>query len=511
MRYLVTSEEMKKYDANTAEKIGIPSLVLMERAALSVVQSLRERGFVRKNEPAFILTGCGNNGGDGLAIARLLCEAGMQVEVQVLGNMDKATAAWKTQKGILEYFPVIFCKEPSRPSYTVIIDALFGVGLSRPVEGAYAEGIRTVNGLHGYKVAVDVPSGISADTGEELGIAFTADLTVTFGFEKRGLYLLRGRSLAGEILLTDVGITWRSFGGEAPEMFCLDERALDLLPRRDAGGNKGTFGKALLLAGSFQMAGAAVLCARACYAMGAGMVKVLTCEENRGILQEAVPEALLGTTADLETSLAWCDVIALGPGWGQGEENRAVFHKILTETDKPLVCDADALNLLAKEPELAKELQRQGRSGRQIVLTPHLGELLRLLNGIRKEGDLREALSMEALCKDPWEEAKNLAEYLSVVVAAKDARTSICAPDRKICLNLTGNSGMATAGSGDVLTGVITALLCQKMDAYTAACRGVYLHGLAGDLAKKRYGEHGLVAGDLITMMREEFAHEREI
>ena len=193
MRYLLTAEEMKYYDKNTIQRIGIPGPVLMERAALGAFETLRQLELTKPGMRGLILAGCGNNGGDGLALARLLSEAGMYVEIWVLGKTERATESWKLQRSILEHYPVSFCKEPSHSSYNVIIDALFGVGLTRPVEGEFAEGIARIQTLPGRKVSLDLPSGIDSDSGAVLGTAFRADITVTFGFEKRGLYLYPGK------------------------------------------------------------------------------------------------------------------------------------------------------------------------------------------------------------------------------------------------------------------------------------------------------------------------------
>lgn len=503
MKYLVTAEEMRSYDKNTIEVIGIPGLVLMERAALACFDVLGEKGLIRKGERAFVLAGVGNNGGDGLALARLLCVAGMETEILVIGNREKATPSWQAQAGILEHYPVDFCNQPSRESYIVIVDALFGVGLSRPVEGEYACALELAQGLKGTKVSLDVPSGLGSDDGRVLGKAFQADMTVTFGFEKRGLYLYPGAEYAGEVHLREIGIDQTAFLGKKPEMFYLDEPAKELLPRRKKSGNKGTFGKALIIAGSEKMAGALILCARAAYASGAGMVKTLTTPDNRELIQQTLPEALFGSAAEpreVEESLAWCNVIGIGPGLGQSEGAKEVFLKALTGSVSPMVIDADALNLLAKYPEVSEEVKRQSQSGRVMIMTPHLGELKRVYQSLYcEEGeDFWEELRVR-----PWIYARAVADAFRATVVAKDARSCILSAEREeICLNVSGNSGMATAGSGDVLAGILTALLCQGLGPFEAACRGARLHGLAGDYAAGKVGEHGLLAGDLIEAIK---------
>lgn len=512
MRYLVTAEEMRRYDANTIEKIGIPGMVLMERAALAardtVLEILEKSAGTRaeKSVGVLVLAGMGNNGGDGLALARLLSEAGVRVTVWCVGEEEKASAQWRQQRHILEHYGVCQVSAPDADAYTVLVDALFGVGLSREITGGYAEAIRRFNALEGYKLALDVPSGVCSDTGKLLGCAVRADETVTFGFGKRGLYLYPGCMYAGSVRVVDIGITERSFGAERPGMFCLVGRE-DIgsrMPVRQGAGNKGTFGKVLLIAGSAGMAGAAVLSARAAYRVGAGMVKILTDEKNRVILQETVPEALYGTYEDLEESMDWADVIAVGPGLGRSEKAYRVLERAVAGSDKSLLIDADGLNLLAEHMELqslladaaalpgqeAQESQTEGRqTRRQVILTPHVGELARLTG-----------LSIAQLKENLWEHGRSLAERLHVTLVAKDARTFTCAENRPVCVNLCGNSGMATAGSGDVLAGILAGIWAQsggQEDGFDTACLGVHIHAAAGDLAAAAKGEYGCMAGDL--------------
>ena len=516
MRYLVTSAEMKRYDNNCISRIGIPSMVLMERAALETFYVLKEKGLL--SGTALILAGYGNNGGDGLALARLLCEAGVESYVCLIGDEEKASSQWKQQREILRNYPIRFVVEPPQTAYTLIVDALFGVGLSRNVTGAWEKAINAVNKLNGYKVSLDVPSGVNSDDGAILGTAFEADLTVTYGFEKKGLYLYPGCLKAGEVRLADVGITSHSFFEEKPQCFTLDEPLEKLLPVRRKDGNKGSFGKALIIAGSKNVAGAAILCSNACYRLGAGMVKVLTSGENRVILQQTIPEALLGEfedVAEMIRSLKWCDVICIGPGLGSGQEALNALSQVLSDPDgmqKPLVMDADALNLLAQNEDLQRILAKQGEEGRTIVLTPHPGELLRICKGLFAEC---EGLAISDLKLDLEGYGMMVATKLSAIVVAKDARSLICKKDQPVCLNTSGNCGMGTAGSGDVLAGMITAFLCQMNASkemenneefldldFEMACKAVRAHGLLGDLAANGLlGEHGIMAGDLVKMI----------
>lgn len=489
MKYLVTAEEMQRYDANCIERIGIPAMVLMERAALSAFERVQiyctdaDRGA----RTALIMAGIGNNGGDGLALARLLCEAGVRTEVWIVGNTEKASGQWKKQREILKSYPVEMSTKPAMGEYTVIIDALFGIGLSREITGEFREAVEVFNRLSGYRIALDIPSGVNADSGSILGCAVRADETVTFGFCKRGLILYPGCEYAGKVTVAEIGISERSFFGEGPGMFAYDEAPKALLPERTRSGNKGTFGKVLLIAGSRNMAGAAILAAKSAYRIGAGMVKVITLKENRVILQETIPEALLGTAEDLNESLIWADVVAIGPGLGKDDEAFGCLKRVIDGCDKPLLIDADGLNLLAEHQECMERLAEREQAGRELVLTPHIGELSRLTGE-----------TVTRLKENPVEYGCRLAAKLHGVVVAKDARTFVCGGGVPVCVNISGNSGMATAGSGDVLAGVIAGLMAQGQSSLEAARSGVYIHGLAGDAVSARLGEHACMAGDIV-------------
>ncbi len=509
MEYLLTAKEMQQYDAATIEKIGIPALVLMERAALAVyeeiLKALGNTGFGSKK--VLIMTGCGNNGADGLALARMLAEHGQyehpagvscvgnerekdcfQVAVVICGNQEKATDSWKTQYEILKHFPVQTGSKEPAGEYDILIDALFGVGLSRDITGEYADMIRRFHERKGFKVSVDMPSGIHSDSGRVMGCAFRADLTVSFAFAKRGLYAYPGCEYAGKVVVKKIGIGQQAFGQTSPGMFRYTERPDELLPKRAVDGNKGTFGKVLLAAGNRNMAGAAILAAGGCYRAGAGMVKVLTRECNRLILQTAIPEALLCTGDCYE----WPDVLAIGPGIGTDEWAYGVLCSFLKDSDLPLIIDADGLNLLSAHKELMELVSMQAGAGRSIILTPHPGELARLCG-----------ITVAEVKENPIKIAMGLAQKLNCVIVSKDARTYICQDKKPVCMNTTGNSGMAVAGSGDVLTGVIAALLAQGMEPFDAAAVGVYLHGSAGDLAAVRFGERGMTAVDLMKAVAE--------
>ncbi len=503
MEYLVTAAEMKACDRNTTEGFGVPSLVLMERAALACAREILSEKRLR-GKRTLIAAGCGNNGGDGLAVGRLLMQEGFPVDFWLIGERSRCSPETEKQLEILERYGCTILNHAPEQKYDVIVDAMFGIGLKRPLEGICAEAVAHVNGSGAFVLSVDIPSGVGADTGAVYGCAVRADVTVTFAFLKRGLLLYPGASYAGRVRLAQIGITEESFLGKLPAAFAFRKDVPVLLPERDPNGNKGTFGKVLLAAGSPGMAGAAVLSARAVLGAGAGMVRVICGEENRSILQTAAPEAMLalygeaagkdGAGQDRTPSDAfrdaqgWADVIAAGCGLGRSREAEELIRLILTENKKPLVLDADGINILAADRALLDQVCRMRKAGgAPLILTPHPGELGRLAQ-----------TDMETLLSDPVSVCTEWAGRLNAVVLCKTAATVAADPQGRIYVNRSGNSGMATAGSGDVLTGIIVGLLAQGMDPFEAACMGVYLHGLAGDAAAGRAGEYAVTAGKLL-------------
>ncbi|MFR2747983.1 NAD(P)H-hydrate dehydratase [Eubacterium ramulus] len=435
-----------------------------------------------------VVCGSGNNGGDGVAVARLLYLKGYNVTIYFAGNREKATEETKRQMFIAEQYGVEISDEYPKDIVNVIVDALFGIGLSREVTGKYAEIVRKMTEQDGYKVAVDIASGISADTGAVMGMAFAADLTVTFGFIKAGQLLYPGAEYTGELKVADIGIDEQSLYEIKPELKVLETSDLNRLPRRVNRSNKGSYGKLLILAGSKQMAGAAVFAAKAAYRMGCGLVRVATVEENRIILQEQVPEAVLAVYNNgtdvvefVETQLHWADAVVAGPGISQSDLLERMLYELLKRIQVPCLCDADALNLLSKHPDWWKLVQSP------LVITPHLGEMARLTG--RPITEIRDRLVQTA---------QEFAMEHQITVVLKDARTITAQPDGQSYINVSGNHGMATAGAGDVLSGVVGALLAQKLDIYLAAALGVFIHGLAGDAAAERVGHCAMMASDIV-------------
>ncbi|MDE6388897.1 MAG: NAD(P)H-hydrate dehydratase [Lachnospiraceae bacterium] len=510
-QYLVTASEMKQYDYNTIEKYHIPALVLMERAALVTVEEIQR---VWGNIPGRILvvSGCGNNGGDGLAIGRLLLLEGCDVTFVLLGNRENCTEETKRQIDILMEYKVQIFSTMQNGEYDIVIDAVFGVGLSRDVEGIYLDAIKWMNRTNAHVCSVDIPSGIHADTGEIMGDAVYADMTVTYGFRKLGHVLYPGTIYSGELVCRRMGIDEHSFLDTKPFWYTHVGYDSRLLPPRRPDGNKGSFGKALLIVGEHCTAGAAMMAAKSTFRIGAGMVKVVTAVENRESLLQFVPEAMLLTYTDsttgeaeednvrhgkfmqeLKAAESWADSILIGPGIGMGERAHEMLRFCIEESSLPLVIDADGLNHLAKDMQLQELLTDRKEQDRIVILTPHLGEFARLYG-------CSVAQAKEGLTDYP----RQLSEKLHCIIVCKDARSVVVCPGgEQGYLNTTGNAGMATAGSGDVLAGMITGLLAQRMTGDEAAVAGVYLHGIAGNLAAEKETETFMTATDIIDSIKD--------
>lgn len=485
MRYTVSGIKMQQMDQQLIEHIGIPSLVLMERAALGVTRRLFQNDSCEK---CLIVAGHGNNGADGLAVARQLLEKGIYPEIYLCGDMEKATAQFKIQYQILKNLHANFIETLDANHYTVIVDAIFGVGLHRKIEGKYQEIIEYINKQRAKVVAVDIPSGIDAGTGAVLGCAVYADCTVTFGFIKNGLLLYKGADYAGSLYLEDAGFHESLLEEKEADGFYYERSdLLRLLPKRKPWGNKGTFGKLLVVAGGNKMAGAAYLAAKAAYQTGCGMVRVCTGIENREILLSKLPEILLDAWSSeeeairqLQEGLDWADVVAFGSGMGNTEETTILLKFLLEQIQVPLLLDADGLNVLARHPKWLEEIRTP------VVITPHLKEFSRL-NG----------KTVEQIQGDLMATAKEFAAEKNLVCVAKDARTVVAEMRGAAYINRSGNSGMATAGSGDVLSGIIASFMAQGMDEFQAATLGVWIHGLAGDSAKEEKGAYSMTAEDI--------------
>lgn len=509
MEVVLTAEETRKIDTYTSTVCGIRTSELMERAARAVEAEILAGGLYEK--PVLVVCGMGNNGADGLALARMLKDRDIGVRLITVGKHGKATELWKRQKenlkNVFEYHIEGTFTETDRNAVQeklegtgLIVDAVFGVGLARPIAGAYAGLIRLISAFLAEKannrpavLAVDMPSGISADTGAVLGAALCADMTVTFGYRKCGQLLYPGADYCGKITVADIGFADFSqvFGRTA----CVtgDRTLLKKLPPREADTNKGSYGKLLVAAGSAGMAGAALLSATAGYRTGCGLVYVLTPEENRVILQSRLPEAVYmcpDQTLRERLTRSGFSAAVIGPGLSKDEQAREELLAALELLHIPLVLDADALNLIAEDEELSEAVKKYAYG---VIMTPHRAEMARLLN-----------MTIEELKKDPVGTAKALSERFGCICIAKDARTVVYGPGHSAYICTAGNDGMATGGSGDVLAGIIGGLLAQNpSDLYMTAVLGVSIHAWAGDMAAARLGTRYMLASDIIEGMSE--------
>ena len=364
------------------------------------------------------------------------------------------------------------------------------------MEGRYAGILERMNEMEAAKVAVDIPSGIDSSTGEVLGTAFQADLTVTFAYLKTGMVLFPGALYAGNVQVRDIGIYLRD-GVEGPRYLSYEREDIKTLcPKRGADAHKGTYGRVLMITGSEGMAGAAILSASAAYRMGSGLVRILTPRCNQAVLQAKLPEVIVTPykeeiSRQMETLLDWADVICAGCGLGMDERTKEVLETLLIyleNHEKPCVLDADALNNIAGMEQKKREMLLFG-AGSRLIFTPHVKEFARLL-GKTTEETKKSRMGL----------AQQYAKTYNIILAAKDARTVVAGKGKIPYLNLSGNSAMAKAGSGDVLAGMITGCLALGMERFEAAAFGVFVHGLCGDEARDRYGAHSVLATDLIEM-----------
>lgn len=499
MEYLVTAAEMKEYDKNTIEVIGIPSLVLLERAAIATCGVMKSKIKDIHKKSMLLVCGTGNNGADGMAIGRLFLEEDCNVDFLLMGDLAHYSEEAKKQRKILDAYGVKFLTEFPQTEYDIIVDALFGIGLTRKIEDKNQCVIERINQSKSIIVSVDIPSGVNATDGQILGCAIKAHMTVTYGYMKRGHKIYPGKSCSGEVFCDRIGITEKSFQGKKPVAYTFTEPMKELLPERSQDGNKGTFGKLMIIGGQEEMSGAVQLCAMAAYGSGAGMVKIMTHKGNRAVIQSTIPEAMLFTWEKeipfekLEQSLEWADGIVIGPGLGKSKQAKEILEYILIHSQSPIVIDADGLNLISEDESLQNLAKKYfGKHCKaQLILTPHQGELSKLTH-----------IPISDLKMAPTIAAQKVADEWNVIVVSKDATTCVCEKGQDLYINTAGNNGMATAGSGDVLAGIIGALLVQGLGTKSASL-GVYLHAKAGDKAAEKKNQYSMTARDIIEGLNE--------
>ncbi len=500
MKKVVNSAQMKAIDFYTIENVGIPSMVLMERAALQVTECIKKHA--SKKDRILAVCGSGNNGADGIATARILSMEGYQVDILFVGDKNKASVQAKQQLTIARNLGISIYNNIKIEEYIIIIDAIFGIGLSKPVSGIYENTIKEMNTGEHIIFAIDIPSGLSADTAKPLNIAVKANFTITFGLNKLGLILYPGCEYAGEVIVANIGFPNSAIEAINPNYFIYDNLDIKKLPMRKDYSNKGTYGKVLIMAGSVNISGACFLSAKAAYRTGAGLVKLMTVTDNRTILQTLLPEAILTTydpnvlmdNAEIEKILAdieWATVIVIGPGIGVSRKAEELLDLVIQNAKVPVIIDADAINILANKMNLKKDRIEELAAylPDQTILTPHLKELSRLIG-----------IPVEEIANGLVETADKCTYNNKLIVAIKDART-IVAYENMRYINVSGNSGMATGGAGDVLTGIIAALIAQGLSPSKATMLGVYIHGLAGDSAAEQKGKYALIASDIVEKL----------
>jgi len=534
MLKVVTSEEMRQIDMTTIGKYGIAGTILMERAGLAVASKINEIisrspdypvGAIhelplhkRGNLKVIVFCGGGNNGGDGLVASRILHTQGRDVEVYLAAKPNDLKGDAKinynaAKKFGVRIFPVTrFLNNPLSltPYPCLIVDALLGTGLNKDIRMPLSEVVNKINRLSLPVVSIDIPSGISSDSGQIMGCAVKAQVTVTFGLPKRGHYIYPGAEYTGKLYVEDIGFPRKLTGSEKIKVNLPQrEDIISLLPERPGYSHKGTYGHVLLIAGSKGKTGAALMAAKACLRTGAGLVTIGVPESLVSSFQSRVTEEMILPLADkgngtlsfksADAIIAFlkkqANVLAIGPGLSADSEISELIYRLVINSNIPIVIDADGLNALSGKTGILK------KSKAPIILTPHVGEMARLVQGVRGKGyGVAAGFSLrEEIERDRINVALIFAKKTGCYLILKGVPTVIAAPDGNAFINPTGNPGMATAGTGDVLTGMISSFLAQRLSPQNASILGVYMHGLTGDMVAQIRGEHSLVASDIIN------------
>ncbi|MCR4956946.1 MAG: NAD(P)H-hydrate dehydratase [Lachnospiraceae bacterium] len=503
---IATGAEAKAIDQVAIEKIGIPSLVLMENAASALTWTIRKS--CDEFTKVLVVCGSGNNGADGVACARNLWEKGIQAKILIIGEKEKFTSEMEIQCRIAKNsdIPIVEEKDVDLFQYDIIVDCIFGVGLSREITGKYKTWIAEINASGAKVVSADIPSGINATTGEVMGIAVRADITVTFGLLKCGLVLYPGTEYAGKVEAIDIGFPKKAVNMVAPMAYTYaKDQIKDMLPKRSGRTHKGTFGKTVVIGGSRTMCGACYFAAEGAYRVGSGLVHIITAAVNRTALSGKLPEALITTyeedslsenkIEEIKGILNTATSVVIGPGLSLDNTANQLLDLVLqwhkTKEYVPVIIDADGLNLLSKKEEYFEingEGDRKLQLSENIILTPHLAEMSRLCGA-----------EVEWISSHMQEAALNFSK--GNVLVLKDARTLVSDQD-DLYINMTGNSALSTGGSGDVLSGIIAGLAAQGLEPMDAACVGVCLHGMAADRYVEEKSAHAMLASDILTQLQ---------
>jgi hydroxyethylthiazole kinase-like uncharacterized protein yjeF len=514
---VVTAEEMREIDRETIEERGIPGVVLMERAGLAVVSKIKEI-FGRKK--VIVISGSGNNGGDGLVVARNLHNEGWDVRVFLSSKPENlkgdASLQYKAAvkfgldiqpiKELLDNYSTIFGR------HSIIIDAILGTGLSKNVTGTLSEVISLLNKSNLPVISVDIPSGISSDSGHVMGEAVKADYTVTFGLPKRGHLLYPGAEYSGRLFIEDIGFPEELLRSEKLniELLMKDDVSV-LIPERRKYSHKGDYGHVLIVAGSKGKTGAALMASKACLRTGAGLVTIGVPESLSDVFQSRVTEEMTLILPDrgdgtlsakaldkiLDFLNKTADVLAIGPGIGVSIETKKLMKTLIKNSSIPIIIDADGINSIKGERGIFSKTEAP------VILTPHPGEMARLLSQkseVRSQKpEVAAGISLrDEIERDRLNTAMSFSKETGTYLVLKGVPTVVATPDGRSFINSAGNPGMATGGVGDVLTGMISGFLSQTMNPLHACILGVYMHGLAGDIAASEKGQHPLIATDII-------------
>lgn len=494
---ILTAEQIRAWDQFTMEHEPISSIDLMERAASKCFDWLEENDWLIY--PYAIFCGKGNNGGDGLAIARMLAGKGCTISVYILEFGHKGTEDFQINLARLHQLPSVaihFIQDethfPELEKRTIIIDALFGSGLTRPLDGITAQLVEHINKSECVVIAIDIPSGMAVDRSSKDHTIIKANYTLSFQCYKQAFVVAENSAFTGEVVILDIGLSTDYLPSvEAKFEFVDDLLIHSIYKPRNKFAHKGNFGHSLIIAGSYGKMGAAVLSSKACLRTGAGLLTCFIPKCGYEIMQTSLPEAMVMTDINssmitkIDEDVLKYDSIGIGPGLGTASETRAAIKELLSLYKKPLVIDADALNGLALEKNIPSLPPGS-------VLTPHPKEFDRLFGESKNDFERIDQALMNA-------------KLLNCLIVVKGHHSFIACPGGKGYFNSTGNAGMATAGSGDVLTGMITALLAQGYSSEQAAILGVYLHGSAGDIAAKQLSQEAMIAGDIIENIGDAF------
>ena len=492
---ILTSSQLKELDKYTIAHEPIASIDLMERAAIALTNAIIRRW--DKSFKMVVFAGPGNNGGDALAVARMLSQRGYHVEVFLFNTKGKLSEECQTNLERLKMCGSVYFTEISTqfdpPELTeshVVIDGLFGSGLNKPLSGGFAAVVKYINASKAQVVAIDIPSGLMGEdnTYNIRQNIVHADVTLSIQLPKLSFLFPENEDVVGKWELLDIGLKQSYIDATATPFSILGEEVIrPIVKPRKRFAHKGSFGHGLLIAGSYGMAGASILSAKACLRSGIGLLTVHTPIHNHDILQISVPEAIVQTDIHERyfaqpTDLSRYKAIAIGPGLGQEEDTALAMMEQIQGSNLPIILDADAINILSTHRNWLSRLPKR------CILTPHLGELERLIGK----------------CMDTYErltKVKELAAYLQSYIIVKGAWTTIVTPEGEYFFNPTGNPGMATGGSGDVLTGILLALVAQGYSREEACKLGVYIHGLAGDIAAEEMTETGMISSDIINAL----------